>query len=112
MKQVVPVLTLFVLFACNNGPAKEEEKADTTTAVAPAPAEVQPAFKPFKVVVVQRKEKNFGKAEAVDFNRDSLRNKYGIKHDGIGRDARDSNPRFVRHKIEDVEEATAFYALR
>jgi len=100
MKKLPLVLIVALLFACNNGPAKEEQKADTT-AVAPAPAEVKPAFVPFKVVVVQHKVKNFGKAETEYFNRDSLRNTYGITHYVIGRDVKDSNTVFVVDKIEE-----------
>lgn len=111
MKKTPLVLIVALLFACNNGPAKEEQKADTTATVAPAPAEVKPAFVPFKVVVVQHKVKNFGKAETEYFGRDSLRNTYGITHYVIGRDAKDSNTVFVVDKIEDVAKAKAFYAL-
>ncbi|HLA60392.1 MAG TPA: hypothetical protein VK622_16575 [Puia sp.] len=109
MKNLLVVLITVLLFSCNNGPAKEEQKTDTTAAV--APAEVKPAFVPFKVVVVQHKIKNFGKAETEYFNRDSLRNTYGITHYVIGRDSKDSNTVFVVDKIEDVEKAKAFYAL-
>ncbi|HET7000795.1 MAG TPA: hypothetical protein VFI33_05790 [Puia sp.] len=111
MKKLPLVLIMALLFACNNGPAKEEQKADTTTAVAPAPAEVKPVFVPFKVVVVQHKIKNFGKAETEYFNRDSLRNAYGISHYVIGRDAKDTNTVFVVDKIQDVDKAKSFYAL-
>jgi hypothetical protein len=111
MKKTPLVLLVASLFACNNGPAKEEQKTDTTTAVAPAPAEVKPAFVPFKAVVVQHKIKNFEKAEAMYFNRDSLRNAYGITHYVIGRDARDTNTIFVMDKIQDMDKAKAFYAL-
>ena len=111
MKKTPLVLIVALLFACNNGPAKEDQKTDTTTAVAPAPADVKPAFVPFKVVVVQHKVKNFAKAEAEYFGRDSLRNTYGISHYVIGRDTKDSNTVFVVDKIEDVEKAKAFYAL-
>jgi hypothetical protein len=110
MKKLPLVLIMALLFACNNGPAKEEQKADTTAA-APAPAEVKPVFVPFKVVVVQHKIKNFGKAETEYFNRDSLRNAYGISHYVIGRDAKDTNTVFVIDKIQDVEKAKSFYAL-
>lgn len=111
MKKLPLVLIVALLFACNNGPAKEEQKTDTTAAVAPAPAEVKPVFTPFKVVIVQHKVKNFGKAEAEYFSRDSLRNAYGITHYVIGRDAKDTNTVFVVDKIQDVEKAKAFYAL-
>jgi quinol monooxygenase YgiN len=110
MKNLLVVLITALLFSCNNGPAKEEQKTDTTAAVAPAPAEVKPVFTPFKVVVLQQKVKNFGKAETEYFNRDSLRNTYGITHYVIGRDAKDSNTVFVVDKIEDVEKAKSFYA--
>ena len=74
----LPAISVVVfLLSCGNEPAKDETKTtDTTTAVAPAPAEVKPAFVPFKVVVVQHKVKNFEKSEAGYFNRDSLRNTY------------------------------------
>ena len=111
MKNLPLVLIMALLFACNNGPAKEEQKTDTTAAVAPAPAEVKPAFVPFKVVVLQQKVKNFGKAETEYFNRDSLRNAYGISHYVIGRDLKDSNTVFVVDKIQDMDKAKAFYAL-
>lgn len=111
MKKLPLVLIVSLLFACNNGPAKEEQKTDTTAAVAPAPAEVKPAFVPFKVVVVQHKVKNFATAETMYFNRDSLRNAYGISHYVIGRDVKDSNTVFVMDKIEDMDKAKAFYAL-
>ncbi len=111
MKNLPLVLIMALLFACNNGPAKEEQKTDTTAAVAPAPAEVKPAFVPFKVVVVQHKVKNFGKAEEEYFNRDSLRLTYGITHYVIGRDSKDSNTVFVIDRIQDVDKAKAFYKL-
>jgi hypothetical protein len=111
MKKKPLVLIVALLFACNNGPAKEDQKADTTAAVAPAPAEVKPAFVPFKVVVVQHKVKNFGKAEEEYFNRDSLRLTYGITHFVIGRDLKDTNTVFVIDRIQDVDKAKAFYKL-
>jgi hypothetical protein len=111
MKKTPLVFIVALLFACNNGPAKEEQKADTTATVAPAPAEVKPAFVPFKVVLVQHKVKNFAKAEAEYFGRDSLRLTYGITHYVIGRDSKDSNTVFVMDRIQDVEKAKAFYKL-
>jgi quinol monooxygenase YgiN len=112
MRKLTVVLIALFLFSCNSGPAKDEtQKADTTAAVAPPPAEVKPAFIPFKVVVIQHRVKDFGKAEAQYFNRDSLRKTYGITHYVIGRDLKDSNTVFVVDKIEDVEKAKSFYAL-
>src|SRR5450755_50134 len=111
MKKLPVVLIAVILFSCNSGPAKEEtQKADTAAAVTPPP-EVKPAFTPFKVVIVQHRVKNFGKAETEYFNRDSLRKTFGITHYVIGRDLKDSNTVFVVDKIEDVEKAKAFYAL-
>jgi hypothetical protein len=110
---VLPAISVVVfLLSCGNEPSKDESKtADTTAAAAPAPAEVKPAFVPFKVVVVQHKVKNFEKSETGYFSRDSLRNTYGISHYVIGRDARDTNTVFVVDKIESVDKAKAFYAL-
>ncbi len=110
MNKLLFVLIAAFLFSCS-GPAKEAPPADTTAAVTPAPAEVKPAFVPFKVVIVQNKVKNFGKAEAEYFNRDSLRNAYGISHYVIGRDLKDSNTVFVVDKIQDMDKAKSFYAL-
>ena len=108
---VFPVILMAVLLvSCGSEPAKEETKA-TDTAVAAAPAEVKPAFIPFKVVMVQHKVKNFEKSEAGYFNRDSLRNTFGITHYVIGRDLKDSNTVFVVDKIEDMDKAKSFYAL-
>jgi hypothetical protein len=108
----LPVISIAVLLlSCGNEPAKEETKSADTTAAAPAPAEVKPAFIPFKVVVIQHKVKNFEKSEAEYFNRDSLRNTFGITHFVIGRDLKDSNTVFVVDKITDVDKAKAFYAL-
>ena len=111
MKSFLVILVAMFLFSCNSEPAKDETpKTDTTAAVAP-PAEVKPAFVPFKVVIVQQRIKDFGKAEAEYFNRDSLRKAYGISHYVIGRDMKDSNVVFVVDKIEDMDKAKSFYAL-
>jgi quinol monooxygenase YgiN len=112
MKKLLVVVAAGLLFSCNNGPAKEDaQKADTTAAATAPAAEMKPAFVPFKVVVIQHKVKNFAKAETEYFNRDSLRNTYGITHYVIGRDKRDSNVVFVFDKIADLDKAKAFYAL-
>jgi quinol monooxygenase YgiN len=110
---VLPAISMTVLLlSCGSEPAKEETKAaDTAVAVAPAPAEVKPAFIPFKVVIVQHKVKNFEKSETGYFNRDSLRNTFGITHYVIGRDLKDSNTVFVVDRIEDMDKAKSFYAL-
>src|SRR5664279_1641789 len=100
----LPALSMAILLlSCGSEPAKKETKsADSAVAAAPAPAEVKPPFIPFKVVIVQHKVKNFDKSEAEYFNRDSLRNTYGITHYVIGRDIKDSNTVFVVDKIEAV----------
>ncbi|HEY4967235.1 MAG TPA: hypothetical protein VII28_12590 [Puia sp.] len=109
----LPALSMAImLLSCGSEPAKEETKsADSAVAAAPAPAEVKPPFIPFKVVIVQHKVKNFDKSEAEYFNRDSLRNSYGITHYVIGRDIKDSNTVFVVDKITDMDKAKSFYAL-
>jgi hypothetical protein len=112
MKKLLVILVAAFLFSCNNEAGKEDaQKTDTTAAVAPAPVEVKPPFIPFKVVIVQQRVKNFGKAETEYFNRDSLRKTYGITHYVIGRDLKDSNVVFVVDKIEDMDKSKAFYAL-
>ena len=109
---ILLVITMSVLlFSCGSEPAKEEVKTDSTAATAPATAEVKPAFIPFKIVVAQHRVGNFAKAEAEYFNRDSLRNAYGISHLVIGRDLKDSNNVFVIDKIEDLDKTKAFFAL-
>jgi hypothetical protein len=111
MKSFPVILLALSLFSCNSEPAKDETpKTDTTAAVAPPP-EVKPPFVPFKVVIVQHRIKDFGKAETEYFNRDSLRKTYGISHYVIGRDLKDSNVVFVVDKIEDMDKAKSFYAL-
>jgi hypothetical protein len=111
MPTMITISLIVLLFSCSSGPGKEEEKTtDTTAAVVAPPAEVKPVFTPFKVVIVQHRVKDFGKAEAEYFNRDSLRKTYGISHYVIGRDLKDSNTVFVVDKIEDLEKAKSFYA--
>ncbi|HXB30614.1 MAG TPA: hypothetical protein VNW49_12390 [Puia sp.] len=111
MKSFLVILAAMSLFSCNSGPAKDETPKTDTTAAVPPPAEVKPAFIPFKVVIVQHRIKNFGKAETEYFNRDSLRKTYGISHYVIGRDLKDSNVVFVVDKIEDMDKAKSFYTL-
>src|SRR6476659_7860583 len=100
-----------ILFSCNNGPAKEEAKTPDTTASAtnPPPAEVKPAFTPFKVVAIQHKVKNFDKAVAGYFRRDSLLQAYGITHLVFARDMKDTNQVFIIDKIEDIEKTKSFF---
>lgn len=100
-----------VLLSCNNEPAKEETKAADTTATAPAPAEVKPAFSPYKVAGIIADVKNFDKWREQYFADDSLRKAYGITHLTLGRDLRDSNKIFVLDKIEDMDKARAFSKL-
>ncbi len=111
MKSFLVILVAIFIFSCNSEPAKDETpKTDTTAAAVPAP-EVKPAFITFKVVIVQHKIKDFGKAETEYFNRDSLRKAYGISHYVIGREMKDSNVVFVVDKIDDMDKAKSFYAL-
>ena len=111
MSAVLSISVVVSLLSCNSGPAKEETPpTDTATAVTTPPVETKPAFSPFKVVVVQHRVKNFAKSEAEYFNRDSLRQIFGISHYVLGRDLKDSNTVFVIDKIEDVDKAKSFYA--
>ena len=112
MKRITLLLSLsmgLIFFSCNNGPANEEAKADTTAAAVTTPEEVKPAFTPFKVVAIQHKVKNFDKAVAGYFSRDSLLRAHGITHFVFARDLKDTNQVFAIDKIEDVEKTKEFF---
>jgi len=113
MKRISLMLTTLMglmLFSCNNEAAKEESKtADSVAAAATPEAEVKPAFTPFKVVAIQHKVKNFDKAVAGYFSRDSLLKAYGITHFVFARDLKDSNQVFAIDRIEDVEKTKTFF---
>jgi hypothetical protein len=99
-----------LFFSCNNGTDNEEAKTEDTTAVVTAPqVEEKPAFKPFKIVAIQHKVKDFDKSVSGYFSRDSLLNAYGISHFIIARDFKGSNTVFVIDKIEDVEKTKTFF---
>ena len=114
MKRVWSLLSMsmFVLFlvSCNNEAAKEEAKTnDSAASTATAQPEVKPEFKPFKVVVIQHKVKNFDKAVAGYFSRDSLLRAFGISHEVLARDLKDSNQIFVIDRIENIDSTKAFF---
>lgn len=113
MKLLTATLTIsaaILFLSCNNQAATEETKtADTTATTAAEPAVTKPEFKPFKVVVIQHKVKNFEKAETGYFKSDSARKVYGITSFVLGRDLKDSNTVFVMDKIEDVDKAKSFF---
>jgi quinol monooxygenase YgiN len=113
MKQFTLLLSMsigLILSSCNNGPAKEEAKApDTTAAALTQPAEVKSTFTPFKIVAIQHKVKNFNKAVAGYFSRDSLLKAYGITPYILARDLKDSSQVFVIDKIENMDSAKAFF---
>jgi hypothetical protein len=113
MKRVSVILSLsvvLILISCNNGTTKEEAKTpDTTAASSTSQAEVKPAFTPFKILVIQHKVKDFNKAVAGYFSRDSLLKAYGLTHLIIGRDLKDSNQVFIVDKVEDVEKSKDFF---
>jgi hypothetical protein len=115
MKRLSSVLAISLtalFFSCSNGPAKEETKAaDTTAAVAPAPAPEKPAFTPYKIFMVQHKVKNFAKWEAAYLAHDSVRKAYGITSGVIGRDLKDSNLVYVVDKMDDYQKAQVFAKL-
>ncbi|HEX4849595.1 MAG TPA: hypothetical protein VFV08_02260 [Puia sp.] len=111
LSQLVAVSMAALLFACNNSETKEEAKsADTASATTPA-AEVKPVFKPFKVVTIQTKVKNFGKWHEQFLADDSLRKAYGIGDYTVGRDMKDSNMIYVLAKMEDMDKAMKFSKL-
>lgn len=110
MRRIRPILAIpmaALLFACNNSGTTEETKAADTTAAA-APAEVKPVFKPYKVLTIQTKVKNFGKWHDQFLADDSLRKAYGISDYMIGRDDKDSNMVYVVAKMEDMDKAMTF----
>src|SRR5689334_21940410 len=101
-----------ILFSCNNGPAKEESKSTDTAAMAQTtapPPETKPEFTPFKIVAIQHKVKNFDKAVAGYFSRDSLLKANGITHLVLARDLKDSNQVFIIDRIENMDSAKAFF---
>ena len=105
-------ISLVVLFlSCNSGTGKEETKTADTTAAVAAPADVKPAFTPFKVVLIQHLVKNFDKWEVQYFAHDSVRKAYGITHYVIGRDLKESNLVYVIDKMDDLQKAKTFSTL-
>ncbi len=111
MPTMIAIALVVLFFSCNNGPAKEETKTADTTAAVTAPADVKPAFTPFKVVLIQHPVKNFDKWETQYFAHDSVRKAYGITHYLIGRDLKDSNLVYVIDKFDDLQKAKTFSTL-
>jgi hypothetical protein len=113
MKRISLMLTTLlglILFSCNNNevPLKKPKQPIAVAAATTPAAEVKPAFTPFKVVAIQHKVKNFDKAVAGYFSRDSLLKAYGITHFVFARDMKDSNQVFAIDKIEDVKRLNRF----
>ena len=115
MKHISPLVAISLatlLFACNNSETKEETKStDTASATTPVAAEVKPEFKPYKVVTIQTKVKNFGKWREQFLADDSLRKAYGIGDFMVGRDLKDSNMVYVVAKMEDMDKTMKFSKL-
>ena len=115
MKRVSILLSVsmtLLFFSCNNQTSTTEENktADTTSTAATTPAvEEKPAFTPYKVVVIQHKVKNFDKAVAGYFSKDSVLKAFGLHHEVLARDLKDSNQIFVIDRIENVDSAKAFF---
>ena len=114
MKRVSFLLSLsttLLFLSCNNGASTEEaKKTDTTATASTTPAaEEKPAFTPFKVVIIQHKVKNFDKAVAGYFSKDSVLKAFGLRHEVLARDLKDSNQIFVIDRIENVDSAKAFF---
>jgi len=114
MKRVSFLLSVsmtLLFFSCNNQTSTSEESktADTaSTATTPA-VEEKPAFTPYKVVIIQHKVKNFDKAVAGYFSKDSVLKAFGLHHEVLARDLKDSNQIFVIDRIENIDSAKAFF---
>jgi quinol monooxygenase YgiN len=119
MKQITMIFAFgIVLFfsSCNNSAGEKAAKtSDTAAAVASTDTSAkttvaEPAFTPFKVLLVQHKVKNFDKWKAGYMAHDSMRNAYGISRYGLGRVIGDTNTILVFDKINDIAKAKEFAA--
>jgi len=114
MKRVSFLLSVsmtLLFFSCNNQTStSEESKTSDTASTATTPAvEEKPAFTPYKVVIIQHKVKNFDKAVAGYFSKDSVLKAFGLHHEILARDLKDSNQIFVIDRIENIDSAKAFF---
>lgn len=110
---VIFSISMSVLLSCNNAAKEESKTADTTatdTSSTAASSQVEkPAFSPYKVVIIQHRVKNFDKAVAGYFSRDSVLRAFGLHHEVLARDMKDSNQIFVIDRVENVDSAKAFF---
>lgn len=111
MPAMLAISWIALSLSCSNGPAKEETQTADTAAAVVAPAEVKPAFIPFKVALIQHKVRDFAKWEVQYYAHDSVRKAYGISHYVIGRDLKDSNLVYVIDKMDDLQKAKDFSML-
>ncbi|HTQ29534.1 MAG TPA: hypothetical protein VMI35_15470 [Puia sp.] len=103
----IPVVIL--LFSCNN--SSTNSKAADTTAVATPPPPPAPMFKPYDVMTIQAKVKNFDKWKKAHEADDSLRKAYGITDMYMAREMKDSNMVFVLSRMDDMDKARTYSKL-
>jgi hypothetical protein len=114
LPQFVGACLAMLLFSCNNGEVKQDEKkADETVNADTAKVEqpVVPAFMPFKIFMVRHAVADFDKWKAGYLAHDSMRQAYGISQFIIGRGIDDPKTAIVIDKISDVQKAKDFSML-
>lgn len=101
------------LFACNDGAEKQEDttaKAADSTASATASTPAPEAFKPFDVVEISHKVKDYEKWRPF-FNSDSnMRKESGLETIVVGRNLDDPNKVLIAMQASDVQKAKDFGA--
>ena len=113
MKQLASVfLSGIVLFftSCSGGGSADDKKAADTTATVtatPAPA----VFKPYDLVVIRHKVKDFDKWKVAYIAHDSVRKSFGLTDEGLARGLQDSNYITVVEMVSDVQKAKQFSML-
>ena len=107
MKQILSTIAVAALFltACNNQPAKTEEKPAETKA---APVMAKPAFEPYTGRFVVLTVKDFDKWDAAMQAKDSLLKASGITSSSIGRELDDDKKVVIFSTISDIQKAKDF----
>jgi hypothetical protein len=106
------------LFSCNNS-SSESSTAETTTSETvttatpePAPAPpTEPAFQPFKVMVIKHTVADYDKWKPMYVAHDSMRKAYGLTDVDLLRGADNPNMVLVVEKVDDVQKAKDFSKL-
>ena len=110
MPSLIAAISVGLLLSCNNS-TDEKKAADTAAAKPVDTVAAKPAFKPFDVLVVEHKVKNYAKWKEAYMAHDSVRKAYALTDFGLGRGIEDSNMVFVLEKVDDVAKAKAFEVL-